>query len=69
VAPVRIAGLNGVTAIDESVFTVNCVDPLTVPREACIVDWPAATAVANPELLIVATPVAVELQLTDEVRS
>jgi hypothetical protein len=59
VAPLRIDGVAGVTAIDTSVavdeVTVSCVEPLMVPLLAVIVDVPAPTAVARPAVLIVAT--------------
>ena len=57
VNPGPIDGLAGVTAIDCSTaaVTVSTVDPVTAPNAALIVLVPAATAVANPLLVIVAT--------------
>ncbi len=74
VAPVAIDGLRGVSEIDVSVaaVTVSVVDPDMLPDPAVIVVEPAATGVATPlepaALLIVATPVLDELQVTDVVR-
>jgi hypothetical protein len=64
-------GLVGVTARETSVagVTVMLVDVDTVPEVAVIVAGPGATEAANPEVLIVATPVLDELQATDEVMS
>ena len=63
-------GLDGVTAIETRVggFTVKEVDPLIVPEVAVIVEVPAATAVANPAALMVATLVSEEVQVTELVR-
>ncbi len=67
-------GLTGVTAIDVSVaaVTVRVVDRDMLPDVALIVVEPVATAVANPlepaALLIVATSVLDELQVTAVVR-
>jgi hypothetical protein len=67
--------LDGVTARDTSVagVTVRAVEPETLPDVAVIVVDPAATEVARPlepaALLIAATPVLDELQVTDAVRS
>jgi hypothetical protein len=69
-----IEGLIGVTAIDVSVaaVTVRVVDPDILPDVALIVVEPVATGVANPwdpaALLMVATPVLDELQVTAVVR-
>jgi hypothetical protein len=49
--------------------TVNVVEPETEPEVAEIVELPAATALARPEELIVATEVLEEAQVTEEVRS
>ncbi len=70
VAPAGIDGLAGVTAMETRVgaVTVKTVDPLIVPDVAVIVEVPAATAVANPAELIVATLVAEEVQVTELVR-
>jgi hypothetical protein len=48
--------------------TVNEVVPMTVSTAARIVVCPGPTAVANPELLIVATPVAEEVHVATAVR-
>ena len=65
-----IDGPAAVTAIDCSVagFTVRLVDPPTLPDVAVILLLPTATAVANPELLIVATLVVADIQVTELVR-
>ncbi len=42
---------------------------MTLPKVALIVVVPVATAVARPEVLIVATPVLLEAQVTDVVTS
>jgi hypothetical protein len=63
----------GVTAIDTSVaeVTVSVVEPVTLPDVAVIVDVPAARQDARPfdptALLIAATVVLDELQVTDAV--
>ena len=68
-------GLAGVIAMDTSVaaVTVSVVDPDMLPDVAVIVVEPAATDVARPlepaALLMVATPVVNEFQVTDVVRS
>jgi hypothetical protein len=73
-APWEIDGFCGVTAIDTSVaaFTVSDVEPDILPDVAVIVVDPAATEVARPfepvALLIDATPVLDELQVTVVVR-
>src|SRR5436190_1956032 len=76
VSPSGRLGLAGVTAIVDrvAVVTVSVVFPEMPPKVAVIVMGPpAATDVANPcdpaALLIVATPVADELQVTWVVRS
>ena len=67
-------GLVGVIAMDTSAagVTVKVVDPEMLPDTAVIVVDPVATEAANPlepvALLIVATPVLVELQVTAVVR-
>jgi hypothetical protein len=48
--------------------TVRRVDPLMVPEVAVIVEVPAATAVANPAELMVATLVADDVQVAELVR-
>jgi hypothetical protein len=50
------------------VVTVRVVDPATEPNVARIVVEPAPAPVASPVVLIVATPLADELQATDVVR-
>ena len=54
--------------VGEKPGTASEVEPLTVPTLAWIVVRPAATPVANPELLIVATVVAEEVHVAVEVR-
>jgi len=69
VAPMLIDGFAGVTEIDVSVgFTVSCVEPETELSAACICVVPAATPVAKPPVLIVATLVLDELHVTVVVR-
>ena len=68
-------GLVGVTPMDTSVagVTVSVVVPWILPDVAVIVVGPVATEVASPldpaALLIVATPVSDELQVTAAVKS
>ena len=66
VVPLAIEGFAGVTAIDTSVgaVTVRVVVPLRAPEAALIVLVPAATPVANPPALTVATLVVCEVQVT-----
>src|SRR5260370_155568 len=66
VAPFGTEGFAGVTAIDcnTGAVTVSVVEPLIVPEVALIVLDPVATVVANPALLIVATVVVPEVQVT-----
>jgi hypothetical protein len=63
-------GLAGVTAIDCNTggFTVRVVDPMTLPEVARMVVCPAPWVVANPEALIVATAVLVDVQVAVAVR-
>src|SRR5208337_4135035 len=70
VCPLRTLGLPGVTAIDCSTaaLTVITVEPLILPSVALMVDGPVATAVANPPLVMVATDVVAEAQVTWLVR-
>jgi hypothetical protein len=72
VCPFTMLGLAGVTEIDWSVgvglVTVSVVWPVTPLSDAVIVDVPAATPVASPALLIVATPVLADAQVTWFVR-
>jgi len=64
-------GLPGVTARDAKTggVTVRVVEPLTDPKEAAIAVVPWARLVASPWLLMVATGVLEEFQLTEVVRS
>lgn len=48
--------------------TVRLVEPCIAPNVARTVVLPWATALARPEALMVATPVAEELQVTDAVK-
>ena len=74
VVPVAMLGLAGVTAMETSVaaVTVMVVEPAMLPDVAVTVVEPVATGVARPlepvALLIAATPVLEELQVTDAVR-
>jgi hypothetical protein len=72
VVPLVIEGFAGVTAIDTSVgavaATVRVVEPLTAPEAALIVLVPAATPVAKPPALIVATLVVCEVHVAVLVR-
>ena len=70
VKPFAMAGLAGVTAIDCSAgaLTVRTVEPVTPLSVALIVDVPVATPVASPAVLIVATDVVAEAQVTWLVR-
>jgi hypothetical protein len=65
-----IKGFAGVTAIETSTgaVTVKFVEPLIEPDAAEIVVLPVPTPVASPALVIVATAVFVELQVTELVR-
>ena len=67
VSPGPIDGLAGVTAIEVKVaaVTVNVVDPVIDPDVAVMVVVPAATLEARPELLMLATLVAEEFQVTE----
>jgi hypothetical protein len=71
--PTKAEDVAGVTAIDVSVggggLTVIRVEPLTEAWLALIVVVPAATAVANPALLTVATDGFDDAQVAVEVRS
>ncbi len=75
VVPQALVGLEGVIEIDDSVaeVTVSVVEAVTLPDVAVIVDVPAARQDARPldpaALLIAATAVLDELQVTDAVRS
>jgi hypothetical protein len=62
-----IDGLAGVTAIEVRVaaVTVRDVEPLIDPDVAVMVVVPAATLEARPELLMLATLVAEEFQVTE----
>jgi len=69
VAPTPIEGLLGLTVIEVRLITVKVIMPVEIPELAWIVVAPAASAVANPEALIVATVVSEELQVTEPVTS
>ena len=68
VEPGTMIGFTGATAIDERVFTVRTVEPVT-PRVAPMVEEPAATAVASPCEVMVAMPLFEELQAANAVKS
>jgi len=70
VVPNAAEAFAGVTAIEvnDAGFTVRVVEPVTLPEVAVIVVVPVATLVARPALLIAATLVADELQITVLVR-
>jgi type III secretory pathway component EscT len=70
VAPGATDGLAGVTASDTSAgaVTVRPVDPLIEPKVAWIVALPVATPVARPAAVMLATPVLLELHVTELVR-
>jgi len=69
--PNAIDGFDGVIPSDTNAGgpTVNAAVPLMLPKVALIVVCPAVIAVAPPELLMPATPVADESQVTNVVRS
>ena len=69
--PAAVDGFTGVTSMVTSVagVTVSVVDPDMPPDVAVIVVEPAATEIANPILLIVATAGMAELQVAAVVRS
>jgi hypothetical protein len=73
--PLETEGEAGVTAIETSVagVTVNCVEPLTLPSVAEIVVVPTLSELARPiepgALLMVATPVLAEPQVTVALKS
>jgi hypothetical protein len=67
-----LGGAGAITAIDATGDVVSVADPLTPPKVAVMVVEPtAAVAVASPfdpgVLLMVAIPVSVEAQVTDDV--
>jgi hypothetical protein len=68
--PGPMLGFVGVTEIDTSVaaVTARIVEPVTPPETALMVVDPAPTPEARPAELMVATPVFVELQVTEAVR-
>jgi hypothetical protein len=70
VLPFTIDGFAGVTAIDTSAgpLTVRVVVPLTPPEAACIWLVPAATPVANPPAVIVATPELCDVHVTEPLK-
>ena len=57
----------GATAIEvnDAGITIRVVEPVTDPKVAVMVVAPAATLVARPELLMVATPAVEEFQATE----
>ncbi len=65
-----IEGFVGVTVIETSVgaVTVNSVESKIVPDVALIVEEPVPTPLASPAVLIVATVLVAELQVTLPVR-
>ena len=69
--PFAIVAEAGLTAIDTSVWTVTVSEavPVIAPEVAVmVIGPPTATPVAKPALLIVAVPLAEELQATLPVR-
>jgi hypothetical protein len=70
VAPRMTEGLAGVTLIETkaAAVTVSVVLPEMLPETALIVVEPVPTVLPKPAALMVATVVAEELQVTDEVR-
>ena len=71
VKPCVIDGAAGVTSMEvrTAVVTVRLAVPDMEPDVAVIVEAPAATAVARPVPLTVATEVELDVQVTDEVKS
>jgi hypothetical protein len=71
VRPLAMLGLAGVTVIELKVAAVmvSSVFPDLLPDVAVITDVPAATPVARPPILMVATPIAPDDQVTDAVIS
>jgi hypothetical protein len=73
VFPAAIDGFAGVTAMETSVtevaVTVSVVEPTTPPEVAVMLLVPAATAVARPDVPMVATEDVTEAQLAVAVRS
>jgi hypothetical protein len=65
-SPAGRLGLAGVTAIDSrtAAVTVSTVEPVMPSSVALIVDVPCATPVASPPLVMVATEVVAEAQVT-----
>ena len=70
VAPLLMDVFAGVTAMDSSTggVTVRPVEPLIEPEVAMIVVLPVPAPAASPALVIVATEVLLELQVTEPVR-
>jgi hypothetical protein len=58
-----------VTVMETGPFTVSDADPVTELEVAVILVVPAASAVAEPEPLMLAIEPLEELQVTEEVRS
>ena len=71
VSPFGRLGLAGVTTIDTRVtlLTVSTVWPVTLPDVALIEDVPAASPLARPAEVMVATEVVADAQVTMLVRS
>ena len=69
--PLATLGFAGVTAIDwrAAAVTVRTVEPVTPFIVAEIVEVPVPTPVANPAVVIVATEVVAEAQVTWLVKS
>ena len=63
-------GLAGVTAIDSSAaaVTVSVVEPVMLPIVALIFELPVPLAVVNPVVVMLATVVSAEAQVTWLVR-
>jgi len=64
----RLLGLHVSVDTDTDAVTVRPVDPLIPPEVAWIVALPVATPVARPAAVMLATPVLLELHVTDAVR-
>ena len=71
VRPLASVGLAGVTAIDSrtAALAVSTVEPVTPANVALILEVPLdATAVASPPVVMVATEVVADAQVTELVR-
>ena len=73
VAPVKIPGLDGDTAMEVIVFAtmgaMTCADPLSPLDATVMVAGPAAILVANPAALIVTTAALEDVQFAVPVTS